>query len=106
MSIAPWQVHVCAVRADNPDVKACADEIYCGLQNHGIEVLYDDREVSAGIMFSDADLLGIPLRAIVSPRNMKEGCCEIVTSDKKISIKVPVNNVIAEIQALISDAAV
>ena len=44
-----------------------------------MEVLYDDRKVSAGVMFSDADLMGVPIRVIASPRNMKEGCCEIVT---------------------------
>jgi len=56
--------------------------------NSGIEVIYDDRAVSAGVMFSDADLLGVPLRIIVSPRNLKEDCCEIVSRDKAISMKV------------------
>lgn len=47
------------------------------MQNAGIEVIYDDRTVSAGVMFADADLLGIPLRVIVSPRNMKQGIVEV-----------------------------
>lgn len=87
MTIAPWQVHICAVRADDVNVKECADSLYYELQSKGVEVIYDDRSVSAGVMFSDADLLGIPLRIIVSPRNMKENCCEIVSRDKKISLK-------------------
>ena len=89
MSIAPWQVHICAVRSDDIDVKNLADELYDNLIQKGIEVIYDDRHVSAGVMFSDADLLGIPVRLIISPRNIKNGCCELVTRDKSISKAVP-----------------
>ncbi len=88
MAIAPWQVHICAVRPDDEMVKATADELYETLKDNGIEVIYDERAVSAGVMFSDADLLGVPLRVIVSPRNLKEDSCEVVSRDKKISKKV------------------
>lgn len=87
-SIAPWQVHLCAVRADNEEVKKFADDLYEKLQEMGIEVIYDDRTVSAGVMFSDADLLGIPLRVIVSPRNMKQGVVEVVSRDKTLQTQV------------------
>ncbi len=43
--IAPWQVHLCAVRPDNEEVKAFADDLYEKMQNAGIEVIYDDRTV-------------------------------------------------------------
>jgi prolyl-tRNA synthetase len=89
ISIAPWQVHLCCVRSDDEAVRACADGLYRELQQLGIEVLYDDRSVSAGVMFSDADLLGVPVRIIASPRNWQAGCCELVTRDKHISMKVP-----------------
>lgn len=90
MAIAPWQVHLCAMRADDEQVKQLADSLYADLQAAGIEVIYDDRRVSAGVMFSDADLLGVPVRVIVSPRNLKNGCCELVTRDKSFSESVPV----------------
>ena len=92
MSIAPWQVHICAVRSDDEQVKSIADKLYDDLQASGIEVIYDDRNVSAGVMFSDADLLGVPLRVIISPRNIKENCCEIVSRDKSLSIKESVES--------------
>lgn len=92
ISIAPWQVHLCAVRSDETAVREYADRLYEQLNSSGIEVIYDDRSVSAGVMFSDADLLGIPVRVIVSPRNMKERCCEIVARDKSFSFKVPLDN--------------
>lgn len=101
MSIAPWQVHLCAVRADNEDVKKCADELYCALQDDGVEVIYDDRSVSAGVMFSDADLLGVPIRVIVSPRNLKENACEISSRDKSISEKISLSDAKEYIKTLI-----
>ncbi len=92
MAIAPWQVHICAVRPDDENVKKTADELYANLKENGIEVIYDDRSVSAGVMFSDADLLGVPIRVIVSPRNLKENCCEIVSRDKTLSEKIAVKD--------------
>lgn len=103
MPIAPWQVHICAVRADDAEVKKTADELYEKLESMGAEVMYDDRDVSAGVMFSDADLLGIPVRAVVSPRNLKENCCEISARDKSFSIKVPVNEAAEKIMELIKE---
>ena len=88
MSIAPWQVQLCCLRADEPSVKGVADALYDELQSRHIEVLYDDRPVSAGVIFSDADLLGIPLRIMVSPRNLKDGCIEIMARDKSFSTKI------------------
>ncbi len=101
MSIAPWQVHICAMRAEDTEVKNFADNLYNKLQEKGIEVIYDDRNVSAGIMFSDADLLGVPIRVIVSPRNIKENCCEIVKRDKSLQIKEPLESVLDKIYQLI-----
>jgi prolyl-tRNA synthetase len=100
LSIAPWQVHICCVRADNNDVKALADELYERFLELSIEVLYDDRVVSAGIMFSDADLLGIPIRVISSPRNVSDGCCEVITRDKSYKEKVPIEDVLSTVLGL------
>lgn len=91
-AIAPWQIHLCAVRADNAEVREYADKLYDELQAKGVEVIYDDRAVSAGVMFSDADLLGVPLRAVISPRNMKQGVLEVVSRDKTLSLQVPLES--------------
>ena len=97
-AIAPWQVHLCAVRVDDEEVRAYADKLYEDLQNAGIEVIYDDRSVRAGVMFADADLLGIPLRIIVSPRNMKQGVVEVASRDKTLKTQIPLENVMEEIK--------
>ncbi len=96
-AIAPYQVHLCAVRPDNEEVKELADKLYDELQKRNVEVIYDDRNVSAGIMFSDADLLGVPLRVIVSPRNVKNGVVELVARDKSFSLNAPIESVLDEI---------
>lgn len=103
ISIAPWEVHLCAVRADDPEVKKCADELYAALEKKGIEVIYDDRPVSAGVMFSDADLLGVPIRVVVSPRNLKNGCCEISARDKSFSEQPRVGEAAERIVAVVSE---
>ena len=101
-AIAPWQVHLCCVRADDEQAKAFADDLYTMLQAENIDVIYDDRIVSAGVMFSDADLLGIPIRIIVSPRNMKENCCEILTRDKSVNKKVKTDDVISSVKKMLN----
>ena len=68
-SIAPFAVHLIAVKSEKGKVKSDAEEIYNKLQEAGIDVLYDDREdVSAGEKFADADLIGIPNRLVVSDK--------------------------------------
>lgn len=102
MAIAPWQVHICAVRSDDEKVKAAADKLYEDLQNAGVEVIYDDRNVRAGVMFSDADLIGVPLRIVVSPRNLDEGVFELNSRDKKISEKINPEDALARVKELIA----
>ncbi len=90
ISIAPWEVQICCLRADDEDTKQVADKLYKDLTDIGIEALYDDRQVRPGVMFSDADLIGVPIRVIISPRNLKESSVEITTRDKSIKTMVSV----------------
>ncbi len=103
MSIAPWHVQVCCLRADDEECKGVSDNLYQKMLDDRMEVIYDDRNIRPGAMFSDADLLGVPVRVIVSPRNLKEGVCEIVTRDKEISMKVELDKVIDTVKNIISD---
>ena len=102
ITIAPWQVHLCCLRSDDAEAKAKADELYAALQDKGIEVIYDDRDVRPGAMFADADLLGVPVRVVVSPRNLAEGAVEISTRDKQIDKEmVPVDDALARVDEII-----
>lgn len=88
MAIAPWQVHLCCLRSDDAATKQCADELYQQMTEQGLEVIYDDRKVRPGVMFSDADLLGVPVRVIVSPKTLAENCVEISMRDKSYLQKI------------------
>ncbi len=103
ITIAPWEVHLCCVRADDAECHDYADKLYETLQNQHVEVIYDDRNVRAGVMFSDADLLGVPVRVVVSPRNRKNGCVEIVTRDKSVSKQVPLDEAVPAIKECIQE---
>ncbi|MCL2495219.1 MAG: proline--tRNA ligase [Oscillospiraceae bacterium] len=103
MSVAPWQVHICAIRAENEEVNQTSNELYTSLQKAGIEVLFDDRKVSPGFMFSDADLLGVPLRAIVSPKTLARGVVELKTRDKSIQKDIALDGALDEIVALVKE---
>jgi len=103
MSIAPWQVHLCCLRADDTEAKTYADNLYDELQKEHIEVIYDDRNVRPGVMFSDADLLGVPIRLVVSPRNMKESVVELSTRDKSIQDKIALDETVQKVKELIAE---
>lgn len=101
MSIAPWHVQICCLRADDDECRGVSDKLYQQMLDDRMEVIYDDRNIRPGAMFSDADLLGVPVRVIVSPRNLKEGVCEVVTRDKEISMKVELDKVIDTVKNII-----
>jgi len=74
--IAPYAVHLLSL-GGTPAVKAAADQMYETLCAAGVDVLYDDRDASAGVKFADADLIGIPLRVTVSARTLAEDAVEL-----------------------------
>ncbi|MBQ1817492.1 MAG: proline--tRNA ligase, partial [Clostridia bacterium] len=67
-------------------------------------VLYDERPVSAGFMFSDADLLGAPVRVVISPKTLARGCAELTARDKSFGFDVGIDEakdaVIAKVREL------
>jgi prolyl-tRNA synthetase len=75
--VAPYHVHVIALPVNDDEVRAKAEALVAELEQRDIEVLYDDRDETAGVKFADADLIGIPLRVTVSKRNLKENAAEL-----------------------------
>ena len=71
-SIAPFKVHLLSL-GENEE----AEKIYQTLTEKGIEVLYDDRDTSAGEKFADSDLIGIPYRIVISKKSLAAGGSEI-----------------------------
>lgn len=89
MSIAPWQIYLCPLRLDNEGVSQRAELLYSQLSDK-FEVLYDDRNVSAGIKFADSELMGIPVRVVISPRSLENNEAEIVlrATQEKIMVSL------------------
>lgn len=75
-SAAPFAVHLIALSDSAGIVRKTADELYADLTKKGTDVLYDDREASAGEKFGDSDLMGMPKRYVVSERSLKTGSVE------------------------------
>ncbi len=76
-NIAPFAVHLVALFNENGEVKKVADEMYARLSSQNIEVLYDDRDCSAGEKFGDSDLIGIPVRYVISDKTLKDDSYEV-----------------------------
>ncbi len=76
--VAPFRVHLIELSGGNEEVKKEADELYRELNGAGIEVLYDDRDARAGEKFADSDLIGIPVRVVVSEKTLAAGKFECV----------------------------
>jgi len=101
ISIAPWEVEICNLRNDDERVKTAALNLYDSLTKAGVEVLYDDRDIRPGSMFADADLFGVPVRAVVSPKNCDKGVIEVSTRDKTIKLEFSIDNAADEICSLV-----
>ncbi|MDY2609546.1 MAG: proline--tRNA ligase [Eubacteriales bacterium] len=101
ISIAPWQVEICNLRASDTVVNETALSLYQTLQNAGVEVLYDDRDIRPGAMFADADLFGIPVRVVISPKTCEKGIAELSLRDKSYREEIPLADAAQQILALI-----
>ncbi len=76
LSVAPFAVEILVVSMKSTECTTLADTLYTDLRAAGVEVLYDDRDDSAGVKFKDADLVGMPLRVTIGPRGLKSGVLE------------------------------
>jgi prolyl-tRNA synthetase len=91
--VAPYPVHLISIANGNADVINEADRVYDLLIEHGIEVLYDDRDARAGEKFADADLIGIPKRMIVSEKTMSNASVEMVDRASGTTAMVPESSI-------------
>ncbi|MEK7849000.1 MAG: proline--tRNA ligase, partial [Chloroflexota bacterium] len=89
LSAAPYHVYLCPLAGDSRQVNEVAERLYHDLLNSGVEVLYDDREESPGVKFNDADLIGIPLRLVISPRTLEKGSAEVKWRTEKPAHLLP-----------------
>ncbi len=101
ITVAPFEVIVIPVPLKSENARNTAFDIYNGLLKKDYEVLIDDREVSPGFKFKDADLIGIPIKVIVGDKNLKNNKIELKLRKNNESILVDLNNAESEIESLI-----
>lgn len=103
-SIAPFEVHLCALNINKEGVGEAAEKLYEDLLQAGLDVLFDDRNEKAGSAFSDADLIGIPFRLIVSPKNFENNRVEFKSRDGKLKEMWELGEVLEKIVSIVNDA--
>ena len=104
-SLAPYDVHMVAIQPDKPDVREVAERLYEELGDSGIPVLYDDRDETPGVKFNDADLLGMPLRVTVSPRNLEKGVVELKGRTDAASRTAAIEDAVGAVREALSSPA-
>jgi prolyl-tRNA synthetase len=97
-SIAPYHVALVGLDLEKEENRWAAEQLYADLTAAGVEVLYDDRTESAGVKFNDADLIGLPLRAVVSKRSLKNGGIELKLRSQKESRILPLEDTVRVLQ--------
>lgn len=101
VTVAPWQVHLCALRAGEGAVREAAERLYV-LLGKG-RTLYDERDVSPGVQLADADLLGAPVRVVLGPRDLAEGLCQVESRDRARRETVPIAQAAETVERMLAE---
>ena len=100
VSMAPFQIAIVPMNMlKNDTVRAAVEQLYSQLQAAGIEVLLDDRDERAGVMFADMELIGIPHRIVVGERGLKEGMVEYQGRRDSAAQSIALNEIVAFVMA-------
>ncbi len=100
-SMAPFEVVICPIGYDKSEaVKAAADKLHADLLAAGIDVLLDDRGERPGVMFAEADLMGIPYRLVIGERGLAEGNVEFKARTDAEASSVSLATVVEFVQKL------
>lgn len=100
-AIAPYDVYLAGLNLDDEDIAAKAEQTYRDLLDAGYEVLFDDRDAPPGVKFKDADLMGIPVRVVLSARSIGNGGAEIKDRRGKDSEIVSTESVVDSVKNIL-----
>jgi len=99
-ALAPFQVALCPMNMHKSDrLREVAEKIYQDLQEAGIDVLFDDRKVRAGFMFSDMELIGIPHRIVIGDKGLDSGNAEYKARTDTETQDIKLDNIVEFIQS-------
>ena len=103
-AIAPYKVHIVPLRLELENVNEVSYNLYNDLISNKIETIIDDRDCAPGVKFADADLIGMPLRVVISPRNLENGVVELKFRKTGETIMVPVKDTLNKILEIIKNS--
>ena len=104
LPLAPFQVLLIGLQANNEEVVTAAEALYNQLQEAGIEVFYDDRDERPGVKFKDADLIGLPIRVVVGAKSLKEGQVELSLRRDRERQMVALADVVERVVGMVGSA--
>jgi len=90
--VAPFGIHILILNTKDEESFKAGEEIYNNLKSIGYDVLLDDRDISAGMKFKDADLIGIPYRIVIG-KKLKDGFVEIEKRDKSLKQEIKIEDI-------------
>jgi prolyl-tRNA synthetase len=103
-AIAPFEAVVVVAQQDNAEVADMGEQMYRGLADAGVDVIIDDRDVRAGVKFSDAELVGIPFRVTIGKRGLAAGSAEVTDRATGETVSVPFDQVAKHVREAVADA--
>ena len=104
VAIAPFEVVVVIAQQEDAAVAAAGEQVYQALLDSGAEVIVDDRQVRAGVKFSDAELTGIPFRVTVGKRGLAAGTAELTDRAAGSTVAIPLDEVAKHVREAVAGA--
>jgi prolyl-tRNA synthetase len=100
-AIAPFHVHLLGLNLKKQEIVDTCEKIYNDLNKQSIEVLFDDRDVTAGFKFNDADLLGMPIQVVIGEKKLKENKCEVKVRKTGERFDVELSDLMSKVKELL-----
>jgi prolyl-tRNA synthetase len=102
VAVAPFEVVVVIAQQDDPAVAEAGEEVYVALADAGVDVIVDDRQVRAGVKFSDAELVGIPFRVTIGKRGLAAGTAELTDRGTGSTVHIPLADLAQHVREAIA----
>jgi len=101
-ALAPYDAIVVPTNMDQPSVVEAGERLYADLQDRGVDVILDDREVTAGVKFADADLIGDPVQVVVGKRGIESGSLDLKARATGQREQAPLDDAVTAAQHLLA----
>ena len=99
--LAPYDVHIIPINMENEKIAAMAERIYAQFREEGLDPIIDDRSVTAGVKFTDAELIGIPIQVILGTGWLKDGNIELKKRKTMESLYVAEADLIQQVRSIL-----